>query len=72
MSGKRYTEEFKVAAVNQVVERGHPAAEVAERLGVSIHSIYVWTKRYGVPDAERKCDAGSGPPSVHGLRHWTR
>ncbi|KHA77546.1 transposase [Janthinobacterium lividum] len=54
MSGKRYTEEFKVAAVKQVVERGHPAAEVAERLGVSIHSIYVWTKRYGLPDAERK------------------
>lgn len=54
MSGKRYTEEFNVASVKQVVERGHPAAEVAERLGVSIHSIYVWTKRYGVPDAERK------------------
>ena len=54
MSGQRYTEEFKVAAVKQVVERGHSAAEVAERRGVSIHSIYVWTKRYGVPDAERK------------------
>ncbi|PKB23131.1 transposase [Janthinobacterium sp. 64] len=43
MSGKRYTEEFKVVAVKQVVDRGHPAAEVAERLGVSIHSIYAWT-----------------------------
>lgn len=40
MSGKRYTEEFKVVAVKQVVDRGHPAAEVAERLGVSIYSIY--------------------------------
>lgn len=38
MSGKSYTEEFKIAAVKQVVDRGHPAAEVAERLGVSIHS----------------------------------
>lgn len=54
MSGKRYTEEFKVAAEKQVVERGHPAAEVAERLGVSIHSIYTWTKRYGVPKVERE------------------
>ena len=54
MSGKRYTEEFKVAAVKQVVKRGHPAAEVAERLAVSIHSIYAWTKRHGVPEAERK------------------
>lgn len=48
------TEEFKVATVKQVVERGHPAGEVAERLGVSIHSIYAWTKRYGVPEVERK------------------
>lgn len=30
------------------------AAEVAERLGVSIHSIYTWTKRYGVPKVERE------------------
>ncbi|MGK5047554.1 transposase [Janthinobacterium sp. GB4P2] len=54
MSGKRYTEEFKAAAVKQLVNRGHPAAEVAEWLGVSIHSIYVWTKRYGGPEVERK------------------
>ncbi|HEY0846846.1 MAG TPA: transposase, partial [Noviherbaspirillum sp.] len=26
MSGKRYTEEFKVEAVKQVSERGHPVA----------------------------------------------
>lgn len=56
MSGKRYTEEFKVAAVKQVIDRGHPAAEVAERLGVSVHSIYAWIKRYGVPDIERKAN----------------
>ncbi|NVM75178.1 transposase [Duganella sp. SG902] len=56
MSGKRYTEEFKVAAVKQVIDRGHPAAEVAERLGVSVHSMYAWIKRYGVPDSERKAN----------------
>lgn len=54
MSGKRYTEEFKIAAVKQVAQRGHPVSEVAERLGVSIHSLYAWVKRYGVPDDERK------------------
>lgn len=48
MSSKRYTEELKVAAVKQVVDRGHPAVEVAERLGVSIHNTYVWTKRYDI------------------------
>jgi len=44
MSGKRYTEEFKIEAVKQVTERGHPAAEVVARLGVSAHSLYQWTK----------------------------
>jgi len=32
MSRKRYTEEFKIAAVKQVAERGHPANEIAARL----------------------------------------
>ncbi len=54
MSGKRYTEEFKIAAVKQVAQGGHPASEVAARLGISIHSLYTWTKRYGIPEAERK------------------
>ena len=54
MSGNRYTEEFKIAAVKQVVDRGNSAADVAERLGVSVHSMYAWIKRYGVPEPERK------------------
>jgi transposase len=32
MSRKRYTEEFKIAAVKQVADRGHPASEVTARL----------------------------------------
>lgn len=47
MSSKRYTEEFKVEAVKQVTDRGHSVAEVAARLGVSIHSLYAWRKQYG-------------------------
>lgn len=53
MSGKRYTDEFKIAAVKQVTERGHSAREVADRPGVSIHSMTSWIKRYGGPDEER-------------------
>ena len=49
MSSKRYTEEFKIEAVKQVTERGYPVAEVAGRLGVSQHSLYVWLKDYGHP-----------------------
>ena len=54
MSAKRYTEEFRIEAVKQVTDRGHPVAEVASRLGVTTHSLYQWIKRYRVPAAERK------------------
>ena len=40
MSSARYTPEFKDEAVRQIVGRGHSVAEVAERLGVSTHSLY--------------------------------
>ncbi len=40
MSTKRFTEEFKVEAVGQVVHKGYPVAEVAARLGVSQHRLY--------------------------------
>jgi transposase len=43
-----------MAAVKQVAERGHPASEVAARLGGSIHSLYTWMRRYSVPEVERK------------------
>jgi len=42
VSSKRYPEEFKIEAVNQVVERGHNVAEVASRLGMTSHSLYAW------------------------------
>lgn len=47
MSGKRYTEEFKQEAVKQITERGYAVAEVADRLGVTVHSLYAWLKKYG-------------------------
>ena len=50
MSSKRYTEEFKIEAVRQVVDRGYSVAEVAQRLGTTTHSLYAWKKKYG-PDS---------------------
>ena len=43
---KRFTQEFKQDAVSQVTERGFPVVEVAERLGVSTHSLYKWVREY--------------------------
>ncbi|HEC1605889.1 IS3 family transposase [Pseudomonas aeruginosa] len=54
MSNQRYPEEFKIEAVKQVTERGLPVAEVAARLGMSVHSLYAWIKRYGKPQEQRQ------------------
>lgn len=40
MSSKRYTDQFKMEAVRQVTDRDFKVAEVAERLGVTTHSLY--------------------------------
>lgn len=44
MSGKRYSPEFKQEAVRQVTERGYAVSDVAERIGVSSHSLYKWIR----------------------------
>ena len=35
-----FTDDFKRDAVALITERGYPAKEVSERLGVSTHSLY--------------------------------
>ncbi|KWH31825.1 hypothetical protein WL99_12505 [Burkholderia cepacia] len=54
MSGKRYTDEFKIEAVKQVTERGHSVADVAQRLGITNHSLYAWKLKFGRPDVVRQ------------------
>ncbi|WP_299720287.1 IS3 family transposase [uncultured Tateyamaria sp.] len=44
--GIRFTDEFKQDAVAQVVERGYPVSEVAERLGISTKSLYTWKAQF--------------------------
>ncbi len=56
MGQQRYTSEFKDEAVRQVTERGHPVQEVADRLGVSSHSLYKWVKAVRPNKDERRSD----------------
>ncbi|WP_156455858.1 MULTISPECIES: IS3 family transposase [Stenotrophomonas] len=56
MSTKRYTDEFKIEAVRQIVEYGRPVAEVAERLGVSVHSLYGWRRQHGQGEVGRRVE----------------
>lgn len=40
-----YAAEFKAEAVKQVLDRGHGVVEVANRLGVSDKSLYLWVRQ---------------------------
>jgi transposase len=37
----------RIEAVRQVTDRGYPVSDVADRLGVTTHSLYAWRKRFG-------------------------
>ncbi len=56
MSRQRYREEFKIEAVKQVTEKCRPVADVAQRLGMSVHRLYAWIKLYSKPPEERQQD----------------
>ncbi|AGI09285.1 Transposase [Xanthomonas citri subsp. citri Aw12879] len=57
MSSKRFTDEFKIEAVRQVTDRGFKVAEVAERLGVTTHSLYAWLRKFGKPGVVQRAEA---------------
>ena len=52
MSRQRYSPEFKEEAVRQVTQRGYSVVEVAERVGVSAHSLYKWVRDARPAEAE--------------------
>ena len=56
MSNQKFTPEFKDEAVRQVVERGYAVKEVAERVGVSAHSLYKWVKNARPSRNEQRAD----------------
>lgn len=45
MGRSRFTPEFKAEAVRQVLERGYTVKDVAERIGVSAHALYIWVRK---------------------------
>lgn len=47
----RYTDEFKIEAVKQVIENGYSVAETARRLGVHPDSLKSWIKKFNSPEA---------------------
>ena len=45
MARKVYTEEFKKAAIDQVIVQRHNASSVAKRLGVGYDTLRKWVER---------------------------
>jgi len=64
MSGKRYTEEFKIEAVEQVIDRGYKIGEVSDRLGVTPKSLRDWVSKIG--------DTGSKHQQISGQQDELR
>ena len=47
----KYTDEFRINAVKQVVENGYGVFETADRLGIHQTSLNTWIKKYKSPEA---------------------
>jgi transposase len=57
MSTGNFTDDFKRDAVALIAERVYPTKEISERLGVSLHSLYSWKRRFGkATDGETEKD----------------
>ena len=54
MNQSRFAEEFTIEAVRQIVERGHPVAEVSARLDGSTRSLYPWMKEQQLSPGQRQ------------------
>jgi transposase len=49
MGRGNYSDEFKLAAVQQIRVRGYLVREVSRRLGVNLHSLYKRMKLFAEP-----------------------
>ncbi|MBW7985121.1 transposase [Enterobacillus tribolii] len=57
MSAKRYPDEFKIKAVKLITDDKLSVADVAQRLGVTTHSLYAWMKKFGPNASSHKAEA---------------
>lgn len=60
ISGKRYADEFKIEAVRQVTQHGRSVVEVAQRLGMTSHSLYAWKKALSKPEIVQRAELDQG------------
>lgn len=56
---KKYTEEFRREAAMQVIQNGHRAVDVAQRLGLTESALYNWVAKYKKPAPSLEAESDS-------------
>ena len=62
MARRTYTVEFKRSAVQLVNQQGYSPSEAAKSLGVDVHSVRDWIKRYS--DEAGMAPSGEGAVAI--------
>jgi transposase-like protein len=65
MGKQVYSDEFKGAAVKQVVVRRHTMSSFAKRLGVNYHTLRAWVQHAKAASARARRERAA----PHGARH---
>ncbi len=52
MKRTKYTADFKLEALKQILEKGHSATDVASRLGVPVGPLYALARKLKGPDEQ--------------------
>ena len=69
---KQYDKEFKLHAVQMVLESGKPASQVARELDVSQKTLYGWMSRYKQDPSTPFIGSGNLKPDAKALRDLER
>lgn len=59
MSRKKYSKEFKVQVVKQVIEEGKKISHIANELDLSRDMVYRWVNEYETHGSEAFCGQGN-------------
>ena len=69
---KQYDKEFKLHAVQLVLESGKPASQVARELGVSQKTLYGWISKFKEDPSTAFVGSGNLKPDAKALRDLER
>jgi transposase len=69
---KQYDKDFKIHAVQLVLEQGKPAAQVARELGITPKTLYGWISQYKSDPTTPFVGSGNLKPDAKAVRDLER